>query len=284
MISNFWHIIKNIEKLFFSSSENSSFEIKYQVNICFQQWQTNDSKIHSRINSMCIADIELQIVDQSSAKSAWNKLKIHCSPKKWTNKWSMMKRVENIIFFFDETIQTLQTQLQKLKEKINDFKIIMNDYFVIKTFNCFNIKFNITFIVFKHETIKDDKFFDLDEIFKIFWNAEYFLTISVNLIKQNDNKVFNDHFNSLKSKDSKEAFTFKCPWCGKSKHKKKRCLAKNAICRFCNKKNHWESICIIKKHQAKKKKKKRKLSITSKTDLISHFNSQIQHQESLLAV
>ena len=258
MISNFWHIIKNIEKLFFSFSKNSSFEIKYQVNICFQQWQTNDNKIHNRINSMCITNIELQIVDQFLVKSAWNKFKIHCSFKKWTNKWSIMKRVENTIFFFDEIIQTFQTWLQKFKEKINDFKIIMNNYFVIKIFNWFDIKFNITLTVFKHETIKNDKLFDFDEIFKILWNVEYFLATSANLIKQNDNKVFNNRLNSLKSKNPKKTSIFKCPWCGKSKHKKKWCFAKNTICRFYNKKNHWKSICIIKKRQAKKKKKKKK--------------------------
>ena len=77
----------------------------------------------------------------------------------------MMKRVE---FFFDEIIQTFQTQLQKFKEEVNGFKVIMNNYFIIKILNCFDIKFNITFIVFKHEIIKNDKFFDFDEIFKIF--------------------------------------------------------------------------------------------------------------------
>ena len=86
----------------------------------------------------------------------------------------------------------------------------MNNYFVIKIFNCFNTKFNITLTVFKHETIKNDKLFDFDEIFKIFQNAEYFLITSANLIKQNDNKVFNDHSNNLKSENPKKTFIFKC--------------------------------------------------------------------------
>ena len=177
MTSGLWHIVDGTEKLPTLPPENSSAEVKYQASVRLQQWQTNDSKAHGRINSMCTADMELQIVDQSSAKSAWDKLKIHCSPKGWANKWFVMKRIEDTTLSSSGgTIQAFQARIQKLKEEVNGLNITMDDYFVIKTLNSLDAKFDTTLTVLRHEATKNDKLPALDDIFKTLRDAEYFLS------------------------------------------------------------------------------------------------------------
>jgi len=52
---------------------------------------------------------------------------------------------------------------------------------------------------------------------------------------------------SSQHRQSSASSSNSCFWCGKQRHSKEHCPAKNSICKYCKKKGHWEVVCRNKK-------------------------------------
>ena len=101
--------------------------------------------------------------------------------------------------------------------------------------------------------------------------------LELDFIKKGKKKAYSSSENS--KHDSKDDSKFMCKNCG-SEHGRKQCRAFGKQCNWCNKMNHFEAVCIIKKRGGKRATNKKIHALEEESgDEDDFFIGSIEHEE-----
>ena len=155
-IAEIWNLVFDIENFFRKHERKFFYEHQKKQNVKQNIYDTKYFKIRDRIVVMCQSKIQIMINFNDEFQKMWTFLKIRFESTNWINKWTIINRFEKIHYNEIKNIMIYNEKLTKIKQKITNLNIFMNDVFVIKILNNFNSNFH-TFFVIKNNEIRIQK-------------------------------------------------------------------------------------------------------------------------------
>ena len=142
-----------------------------------------------------------------------------------------------------ESIQDFLSDLKRMAYKIPLKNLTADEYQEILISDAFVSGIHSSLIRQRILEMPDSS---LDEISRVALSMEMAIEDSQKLNPNDSTCSIKSNFNKSKSK-----YTGRCPWCGKEKHERTSCPAKNSQCKTCLKKGHWTTVCLSNKSPSK---------------------------------
>ena len=163
-IAEVWDFVFDIEDFSRKREKKLFYEHQKKQDVKQNIYDTRCFKIRDRIVVMCQSKIQIMINFNDEFQKMWTFLKIRFESTNWINKWTIMNKFEKIHYNEIKNIMIYNEKLTKIKQKITNLNIFMNDVFVIKILNNLNSNFH-TFLAIKNNEIRIQKKFPQYEKF-----------------------------------------------------------------------------------------------------------------------
>ena len=202
----------------------------------------------------------------------------------------------NYASFFN--ISDFDKKLRTILKKINDLKISMKKYVIIKLINCLSSEFETYVIVFNEQTRKNKKLSELNELLKSLKEEENRMkrTVTVAAVRSEreeyrdrESREYSDRFNSEKDDESGRLYCKICfqnheEKCHHVKMKCYKCHKSDHIARNCsnNRKNAELTSSTSQKSESESTERKQVINMIKNNIAQFSFNENIEFIEWIL--
>lgn len=140
-----------------------------------ERWDEMDEKAHGTIGFMCSKAIQLQLKSKWTSHQMMEHLKKICIPTGWSHKLELVSKVEALSLSKCKNITDFRYQLTRLKDEVQQQKITIEEYIVIKAINSLDRRFEsgVTCLVQKTRNAQDGKLPDYEVIFENLLQEEH---------------------------------------------------------------------------------------------------------------
>ena len=266
---------------------------EYQREI--EDYNLKNIALRDRIKRMCNEHVVQSIdTEGKSVKEVWNVILTRYKSQKWSKKWAVMNRFEELSYTDEKSIGALASKIIVIKSEWKDLKITEDELFVLKLLNILGPSFETYLTILNEEARRDENLLNLNTLITRLEQEEHRMQTQEKQINalhrhiegrnlregregrdrsKGDRNVEDERDDNNSSDDESDGF---CPRCY-TNHRLpayKYCLDKDVICSNdkCKKKSHQFKNCRqedggIHKKESSKEDKFDKSDKTSKTPM-----------------